>query len=504
MLRSVNRTYWKIKNGELVCFAVDEYGRETQVTWAPQPGSQEAFLSCPFPEALYEGQRGPGKTDALLMDFAQEIGKGYGREWRGVLFRRTFPELGDVIEKAQKWFPLLFKGSSYNKQDHSYHFATGETLLFRHFLRPSDYYSYHGHAYPWIGWEELTTWPTPDCYLSMFSCNRSTKVGLPLRVRATTNPYGIGHNWVKTRWRLPINPGDIIGKVIRDSRDRDGKIEPPRVAIRGYLIENRILLHADKGYVQRIRAGARNHAELRAWIHGDWNIVAGGMFDDVWLDSIHRVPSVPLHLLPRGWKIDRSYDHGSARPFSVGWWAESNGEPFKFNGKWYGILPGDLYRVAEWYGWNGNPNEGAKLTAKSIALGIRDREDDWGIRGRVKPGPADTNIFDSEPGAVSVANEMAEEGVKWIKADKGPGSRKQGWEQMRQLLKNSLPLMNGIRENKGLFVFDNCEHWLRTVPVLPRSDSDLDDVDTESEDHAGDESRYEIRKRNLKPTKRKF
>ena len=48
------------------------------VAWKPHPGSQVRFLSCPVFECLYEGTRGPGKTDALLMSFAQFVGKGYG------------------------------------------------------------------------------------------------------------------------------------------------------------------------------------------------------------------------------------------------------------------------------------------------------------------------------------------------------------------------------------------------------------------------------------------
>lgn len=46
-----------------------------EVLWTPQPGSQVMFTTCPIFEVLYEGTRGPGKTDALLMDFAQHCGK---------------------------------------------------------------------------------------------------------------------------------------------------------------------------------------------------------------------------------------------------------------------------------------------------------------------------------------------------------------------------------------------------------------------------------------------
>lgn len=426
------------------------------------------------------------------MDFLQHVGKGWGAEWRGILFRRTYPELQDVIDKSLKWFLKIVPGAGYNRGQHFWEFPDGEQLFFRHFLKPTDYWSYHGHAYPWIGWEELTTWPDPSCYTSMFSCSRSTVPGMPRKIRSTTNPYGIGHNWVKRRFRLPISMDRVCGPVIRDALGRDGKPESPRVAIHGSLDENRILLTADPDYKSRIATSAKNDAMLRAWLHGDWDIVAGGMFDDRWDPSVHVLPNFPLHMIPKGWRIDRAYDHGSSAPFSVGWWAESNGEPLEHGGTLYGPIRGDVIRVAEWYGCDPQEeNVGLRMSAPDIAQGILDRESDYGLRGRVRQGPADTNIFDEHEPGKTIAGQMAAKGVRWNKADKGPGSRKQGWDLMRTLLGNSAP---GVyRESPGLFVLERCRDFIRTVPVLPRDDRDLDDVDTDAEDHIGDETRYRLR-----------
>jgi hypothetical protein len=74
------------------------------VIWYPLKGSQTAFMQCPGLEALFHGTRGPGKTDSLLMAFAQHVGKGYGAAWRGVIFRQTYPQLADVQAKSEKWF----------------------------------------------------------------------------------------------------------------------------------------------------------------------------------------------------------------------------------------------------------------------------------------------------------------------------------------------------------------------------------------------------------------
>lgn len=463
---------------------------EIGVAWAAQPGAQVAMLSCPVFEALGEGNRGGMKTDTLLMCFAQHCGVGFGSEWRGILFRRTYKELEDVINKTLKWIPRIWPRAKFNHSEHTWTWPEGERLLLRYFMHPRDYEHYHGHSFAFVGFEELTRWPDDKCYKPMFSCCRSPRPGIPMMIRSTTNPYGVGHSWVKKRFRLPSAPGQTIGKVIRDSRDLNGEIEPERVAIHFDLRENKILLSAHPDYLKNVKAAARNASEYQAWVHGDWDIVAGGMFDDVWDPPTHVVPNFPLHLIPATWYINRSYDHGQSKPFSVGWWAESNGEPFQWEGKWYGQVPGDLFRIAEWYGWDGEENSGVRMLARSIAEGIVERERDWGLAGRVHRGPADTSIWDDDAsGETSVYGEMLRVGVDWDRADK---TRKQGWEQLRKMLKDALGTQ---REHPGIFALERCEQFRRTFPILPRSDKDLDDVDTESEDHIGDECRYRVRHR---------
>lgn len=468
--------------------------QKKKVVWEPQPGSQTAFLSCPVFEVLYEGTRGPGKTDALLMDFAQHCGVGWGSDWRGVLFRQTFPQLSDVVAKTKKWFPQIFPEAVFNQTYHKWVWPDGEELLLRHMRVPDDYWNYHGHAYPWIGWEELTNWSMPGCYLRMMSCSRSTREGMPRKYRSTANPYGVGHNWVKLRFRLPASRG----KVIRDSLGDDGSVEPPRVAIHGNIYENKILLDADPDYINRLRASAENEAQLKSWLEGSWDVVAGGMFDDLWSSKIHVLKPFPI---PRTWRIDRSFDWGSSKPFSVGWWAESDGCDVMTQDGRISTVRGDLFRISEWYGWNGKPNEGRRMLASEISQGIVERELKMGIRDRVRPGPADNSIFDVVNGT-SIGMDMAKPvrlpngarfpGISWERADKSPGSRKNGWQNIRRMLKSSIPPKSGVREYPGLFVFTTCDQFLRTFPVLPREEKDMDDVDTDAEDHIGDETRYRI------------
>ncbi len=495
------------------------------LNWAPQKGSQEIFLMSRVFETLYEGTRGPGKTDALIMDFLQHVGVGWGIEWRGIIFRQTYKQLEDIKTKCNKWIPAIFPGAQYNRAEYTWTFPKGEELLLRYMRNVDDYWNYHGHSFGFIGFEELTSWYNLDCYKKMISCCRTTvspdardKYGRPMRLkmRATTNPYGPGHNVVKKRFKLP----EYRGKVIRDAVDENGNKEPDRIAIHGTLFENKIFLNADPNYVDRIKAAARNPAELNAWLYGDWHITAGGMFDDLYEAKYHIVDEF---IVPEAWRIERAFDWGSSRPFSVGWWAMSDGSDVDMpDSTVRHTIKGDRFRIGEWYGTSGGINEGLRLTTVEIATGIAEREIAMGLRDekglilRVKPGPADSSIFDAgmHNDVRSIADQMRAPvringvecpGVTWIRSDKTPGSRKTGWEVLRQLLKNSIPEKEGEpRERPGIFIFRSCKYWIEFVPSLPRDDKNLDDVNTTVEDHIGDETRYYIARgtRNIKSNRK--
>lgn len=444
--------------------------------WIAQEGSQRLFLSCPVPEIFNAGTRGSGKTDGLLMKFAKHTNRGFGENWRGIIFRETYKQLADIIAKSKRRFYAAYgTDAKYNKSDYSWTFPDGAQLLLRHMERPEDYWNYHGHEYPFIGWEELTNWLTLECYELMKSCSRSSYPGMPRIIASTGNPFGKGHAAVKAYFIDPAPRGQIIVD----------KLSPQgRVAIHGNLLENKVLMAADPNYITNLDA-ISDENRRKAWRFGSWDINVGSMFDDVWNSDIHWIEPFEI---PQSWSIDRSFDWGSSKPFSVGWWAKSDGSPAKLaDGKWRHYPRGTMFRIAEWYGCRKNqPNVGVKMLSSQIAVGIIHRQVTMKIHNRVLPGPADASIFDDQDGK-SIADEMALNGVRWIPAHKGPGSRKQGWERMREMMQASVD-----NDVDGLYIFNTCKDFKRTVPSLPRDDVDLDDVDTEAEDHIGDESRYEL------------
>ncbi|QIW90742.1 UNVERIFIED_ORG: hypothetical protein GCAPEGMB_00423 [Vibrio phage V07] len=494
------------------------------VIWKPQPGSQQLAISCPCNHILMEGTRGGGKTDNQVMFFRRFVGLGYGSFWRGVIFDREYKNLDDLIVKSQRWYKQFNDGAKFLKGggDYKWVWPTGEELLFRQMKTEDDYWKYHGQEFPFIGWNELTKQPNGNLYEMMMSCNRSSFLPmehtprhqltfddegniidgllpeLPLVVFSTTNPYGVGHNWVKQRFIDPAPPGVVVRdtkEVFNPRTQRRENITKTQVRLFSSYKENRYL---SPEYVLELES-ITDPNKRAAWLEGSWDITSGGMFDDVW-SSTHNI--VEPFRPPEGWRIFRSFDWGSSRPFSVGWWMESDGSDYvDAKGNIRSSIRGDVYRIAEWYGWTGVPNEGLRLLATQISKGIVEREIRWGIRGQVKPGPADSSIWDDQNGNC-IATDMKKRvridgkqysGVTWERAIKSPGSRHNGWEMMRVAIVNGQPDPDGFpREKPGFFVFRNCDQFLRTVPPIPRDSKDMDDVDTDAEDHIADEARYVV------------
>lgn len=459
------------------------------VVWAPQAGSQRDFIQCPVFEVLLHGPRGGGKSDALLMAFAQYVGRGYGKFWSGYIFRQTYPQLADLVARSERWFPRIFPRAKFNQQSLTWKWPDGEQLSFRYIKRPEDYWSYHGHERAMLGFDELTNWPDSRCYMRMQSVCRSSHPDVPRMVRAVTNSYGVGMQWVRERFGLA--GGAWRGTVYFP----ETKEERARAAIYVHTDENRVLLEADPHYKLNVTAACDNDAMLAAWIEGSWDIVAGGMFSDVWKPEWNELPRGDI---PGSWRVDRAFDWGSSKPFSVGWYAESDGTGSLPGGR--PTVRGDVVRLREWYGWSGRPNEGLRLFDVDISKGIVEREMAWGLRG-VHAGPADSSIMDVENGS-SIAIRMAQPviiggrpypGVQWTPADKRPGSRKAGWEQMREMIRSG---HGRIRERPGLFIVrEDNPQFLRTVLAAPRDEKDMDDVDTDAEEHVCDEVRYSLRAR---------
>lgn len=435
---------------------------------------QRLVFESPARQILFGGGAGGGKSRMLrtaAIAWAWQIPK-----LQVYLFRRTFPDLYKNHMEGPSSFPEMLaplvaeKQVRINYSNHDISFSNGSKIQLVHMQYEHNKENIQGAEIHVALIDELTHF-TKSQYAYIRSRVRMVGVDVPEehtgkfpRIVTASNPGSIGHSWVRALFIDSAPPGDIW-----QAPPKEGGLSTQFIP--ALLQDNPSMMEQDPDYDQRLQ-GLGNEALVKAMREGDWNIVAGGAIDDVFDLAVHVIPSFKI---PATWTIHRSFDWGSSKPFSVGWWAISDGSEAP-NGKVYPV--GTRFRFAEWYGWNGNPNEGCKMLAVEIARGILQKEQEMEIK-RISTSIADPSIFTHQNG-VCIGDDMGRLGVRWMRGDASPGSRAHGLETLRKLLKAGTvwPM-----EAPGLFVFDTCRQWIRTVPVLPRDETRPDQIDTKAEDH---------------------
>jgi len=450
-------------------------------------------------EMLVGGAAGPGKSFFLrvgLIAWALEI-----KDLQIYLFRKTYKDLEQNHINHPQGFPVLLaehiqaKTVKYNSSKNIFVFNNGSMIHLCHCQHEKDKYNYQGAEMHILAIDELTHFSEsiytylrgrvrmsgvalPDHY--KIPCDKDKRGYRTLFPRAilSTNPGGIGHNWVKQTF-VDYGPPKTVVKT----PPKEGGLH--RAFYPAKLSDNQKLLDDDPEYADRL-SGLGNDALVRALLEGDWDIVAGGAIDDVWDRKVHVLKPFDI---PSDWYVDRGYDWGSSKPASCLYFAESNGNEITLSDGTTRSFPrGSIIIIREIYFWSGKVNEGSKLLATEHAETIK--EVDQQIQDLynlyVNDGPADNAIFNTENGNC-IADDMMEHGVYWTRSDKSPGSRIQGLEKIRELLKNAIK--NG-KELPGLYIFDTCTHAIRTLPTLPRDEKKPDDIDTNAEDHIYDVIRY--------------
>lgn len=427
-----------------------------RIVWAPQPGPQKALIDCPLAEIFYGGARGGGKTDGVLGKYAIKA-RRYGRHFNGVFFRRELPMLDDAIERSHEIYTGL--GAKWQDQKKTWRFPWGGRLRFRPLERTADAEKYQGQNLTDACVEEAGNYPDSAPIDRLNGVLRSAH-GVPTQLLLTGNPGGPGQLWIRQRYIDPAPLGmQVLSRTLSNGQAHEYVFIPSKVW------DNKILLESDPGYVNRLHlVGSPQLVE--AWLRGDWSVIAGAFFPEFSLDKHVVEPRV----LPEHWTRFRAMDWGSARPFSVGWYAVSDGELSAFP-------RGALIKYREWYGMDKEPNTGLRMVAEEVGRGILSREQGE----RIQYGVLDPAAF-AEDGGPSIAQRL---GVIFRRADnKRVAARGAmgGWDQVRARLKGD--------DKPMLYFFSSCTHTIRTLPALQHDDGRPEDVDTEGEDHAADETRY--------------
>lgn len=318
-------------------------------------------------------------------------------------------------------------------------------------------------------------------FLNMFGINLRAKIPLIL---CGSNPGSVGHVWVKSSWVDMLQPFEVR----KMSKEEGGML---RQYVPAKLEDNPQLMKEDPGYEDRIH-GLGNKELVKAFRHGDWNIVAGAFFDNI-SELKHKLPGfVP----PKHWTRFRSMDWGSAKPFSIGWWVVAEAEWVKFNDGSERMLPqGALVRYREWYGCKKTedgramPDTGLRLSAEAVGRGIMQREEGEKIDEQMSR--ADPSMW-KEDGGPSNAERMLKCDPKNPDAIVGPrfqpadNTRVTGWQQMYSRL-----AYEDVDDGEPmLFVTEDCRDWWRTVPAVQHDDIRPEDINTKMEDHVADDVRY--------------
>lgn len=428
-------------------------------------------------EALYGGAAGGGKSDTLVMEATRQVDIPH---YKGLLLRKTYPQLTELIEKSLNYYPQAFPGAVYNDSKHTWRFPSGAKIIFGSMQYTKDKFNYQGKAYDFIGFDELTHF-TYDEYIYMLSRNRPNGPGTRCYMRATANPGGIGHGFVKNRFVTAAKPMTTIWEPVAVELPDGTKLKKwmSRVFVPSSVFDNKKLLENDPNYLARLAALPK--ADRDALMYGNWDSFSGQFFEE-WRDNPdHYADRRYTHVIdpfeiPTGWKIYRSFDWGYAKPFSCGWWAVD--------------YDGVAYRILEYYGCTGTPNQGVRLNAQEVFQKIHkiECEHRW-LKGKRITGVADPAIF-TQDGGPSIYEAAEKCGVYF---DPGDNQRIPGWMQMHYRFsfdENGYPMM---------YIFSNCTACIRTVPTLIYDLYQVEDLDTEGEDHVADEMRYFCMSRPIEP-----
>lgn len=453
----------------------------------PEPNErQQLFLDDEHKYIAYGGARGGGKSWAVRVKAVLLCLKYPGIKC--MIVRKTYPELNEnhIIPLCE-----MLHTSAENKEermaeynDGKKHivFPNGSRILFRYCDTDRDVLRFQGTEVDVLFVDEATQ-QNEEKMDKIRACVRGVN-NFPKRVYYTCNPGGEGHGWVK---RLFID---------RKFKDKE---KPEQYAfIPAKVTDNRALMESDPEYIEQLEALPQRLRE--AWLHGSWDVFEGQFFEDFCIDPdvkeaerhgvmltaeelrqqhrwCHVIEPLDMNLgSRRGWQIYRSYDFGYGKPFSCAWWAVD--------------YDGVLYRILELYGCSGNPNEGLRWTPDQQFKEIAriEREHPW-LRGRKIDGIADPSIWDASRGE-SIADTAMKYGIYF---QPGDNNRITGWMQCHYRLQFD---ENGYAR---MYVFDNCQAFIRTIPLMLYHKSRPEDLNTELEDHVADEWRYMCMSRPVTP-----
>ena len=219
-------------------------------------------------EALFGGAAGGGKSIGVLLA-ASQMAHLYGGS-STVILRRTMPELeqeGGLLAHARKWWGEV-PGASFNENLHKWTFPNGSVVAFGYHHHRSHDSKYHGGEYQLVVFDELSFWPDNHAWLHLRSrMRRPADSGWPLRLLATSNPGGPGHQWVKERFVGGLNQ-ETGERIIPDYPYFPSLLaDNPKVDVQAY---RRTLSHLRPARMEQLLNGDWDAREPGDYFQAEW------------------------------------------------------------------------------------------------------------------------------------------------------------------------------------------------------------------------------------------
>jgi len=445
---------------------IESEKQKTEVVFAPNEGPQTEFLAASEREVLYGGAAGGGKSFGLLADPMRYFNNP---NFNGLILRRTNDELRELIWKSQELYPKAFQGAKWAEKKSQWTFPSGAKLWLTYLERDQDVLRYQGQAFSYVAFDELTQYPTAFAFNYMRSRLRTTDPTLPIYIRATTNPGGSGHGWVK---KMFIDPAPANTKFVAkdldtgedlvypDGHEKEGEPLFYRRFIPASLKDNPYLMEGGQYEANLLSLPEMQRRQL---LEGDWAVADGAAFSE-FRTSIHVIEPYEI---PSDWIRFRSCDYGYSSYSAVHWFA---------------IDPsyGTLINYRELYL--------SKHTGRDLAKAVMEAEGSE----RMQYGVLDSSCWHNR-GQIgpSIAEEMISMGCRWRPSDRTNGARVAGKNRFHEVLK--------VDEDTGLSgiqFFNTCRQIIADLPVIPSDPRGSDDIDPRyASDHAYDSVRYAVMSR---------
>jgi len=378
-------------------------------------------------------------------------------------------------------------GGYYREGDNTGIFPSGARIYLRYMQYPQDRFKYQGREFQYIGFDELTHF-TEDQYTYLFSRCRTVDPAMVCYTRASANPGGTGHAWVKKRFidKVPAGsdreakPKHYLGGPNPETGQWEEREVPPgtpfsssRAFIPASRFDNQILMKADPNYEGRIRAMS-DPLLAEAMLTGNWELFAGQFFTK-FRKQIHIIDDL---VIKKYWTVGRGTDWGFAHPCVTIWLAlDEFGNAYFFD---------ELYQNERSPAWH----------AEEILKRDLDYHISFAYTGR--------DTFARNPLAWkkdetpdfmpnSFADSFAEHGVPLVAASQ---DRKQGWGLMHRMMD-----WKGEMLQNGSFEFDltpklhivrgKCPHLVDQIQAAVRKEEDPEDI-PKTEDDALEAARYAL------------